>query len=124
ACAAGLASLDLLQKRTCIEQIQVITKRNANFLKETLIKIDPDLIMNPRTIGTVLAFELKSNRHEYVNLVGSYIRQEAIKQGIYLRPLGNTVYIMPPYCISPVQLEKIHQFLLSLPRLIRKNEQG
>jgi len=35
--------------------------------------------------------------------------------GIYLRPLGNTIYIMPPYCISEEQLEKVYRFLLSLP---------
>jgi len=42
-------------------------------------------------------------------------------QGIYLRPLGNTVYVMPPYCITPEQLRKIYQFILSIPDFIRKN---
>ncbi len=121
ACAAGLASLDLLQKKACIDQIQAITKKNKLFLKEKLSQVDPDLILNPRTIGTILAFELDSSRHEYINQVGNLIRQEAIKQGIYLRPLGNTVYIMPPYCITDRQLEKSYQFLLSLPGLVRKN---
>ena len=42
------------------------------------------------------------------------VMEKGLPQGIYLRPLGNTVYIMPPYCISPEQLRKIYQFILSL----------
>ncbi|HZK62604.1 MAG TPA: adenosylmethionine--8-amino-7-oxononanoate transaminase [Puia sp.] len=124
ACAAGLASLDLLQGKACIDQIQAITTSNTNFLKEKLLPEDPERIRNPRAIGTVLAFELGSTRHEYMSQTGMLIRQEGLKQGIYLRPLGNTVYIMPPYCISLAQLATIYEFLLSLPELIRKNEQG
>jgi adenosylmethionine-8-amino-7-oxononanoate aminotransferase len=121
ACAAGLASLDLLQKKACIEKIQAISKKNECFLKEKLSRMDPELVLNPRTIGTILAFELNSSRHEYINQVGDLVRKEAIKQCVYLRPLGNTVYIMPPYCITDAQLEKIYQLLLSLPALLRKN---
>jgi adenosylmethionine-8-amino-7-oxononanoate aminotransferase len=46
---------------------------------------------------------------------------KAMTQGIYLRPLGNTVYIMPPYCITPEQLRKIYQFILTIPDFIGKN---
>jgi adenosylmethionine-8-amino-7-oxononanoate aminotransferase len=120
ACAAGLASLDLLQKETCIARIQAITKANENFLTTGSLKDRPDLILNPRSIGTVLAFELKSGEHDYISQIGNSIRQAAMQQGIYLRPLGNTIYIMPPYCISSEQLDTVYRFLLTLPVMIRK----
>ena len=115
ACAAGLASLDLLQKKTCIEQIETITKKNKNFLNDKLPDGGTEMVLNARTIGTVLAFELNSGQHDYVSRIGGVIRQKAMQEGIYLRPLGNTIYIMPPYCISEEQLEKVYRFLLSLP---------
>jgi adenosylmethionine-8-amino-7-oxononanoate aminotransferase len=34
--------------------------------------------------------------------------EQALEQGVLLRPLGNTLYIMPPYCITAVQLEKVY----------------
>ena len=120
ACAAGLASLDLLQKKTCIEQIQAITKKNENFLTGRLSNAGADGTLNPRSTGTVLAFELNSGQHDYISSVGGLIRQKAMQEGIYLRPLGNTIYIMPPYCISDEQLEKIYRFLLTIPSMIRK----
>ena len=67
-----------------------------------------------RILGTILAFEINAGKDEYINQAGAAIMQKALSQGIYLRPLGNTVYVMPPYCITPAQLEKIYEFLLSL----------
>lgn len=120
ACAAGLASLDLLQKKACIDQIQAITKKNKNFLTDRLSNAGADGTLNPRTIGTVLAFELNNDQHDYISSIGGLIRQKAMQEGIYLRPLGNTIYIMPPYCITDEQLEKIYRFLLTIPGMIRK----
>jgi adenosylmethionine-8-amino-7-oxononanoate aminotransferase len=120
ACAAGLASLDLLQKKACIDQIQALTIKNHQFLNEKLTGTDAEPVVNPRSIGTILAFELENSRHEYSSQLSGLIRREGLKQGIYLRPLGNTVYIMPPYCITDDQLEEVYRFLSSLPAFIRK----
>jgi adenosylmethionine---8-amino-7-oxononanoate aminotransferase len=57
--------------------------------------------MNVRTLGTILAFEVDDTRHEYMNVAGHIIGRTAMERGLYIRPLGNTVYLMPPYCISP-----------------------
>jgi adenosylmethionine-8-amino-7-oxononanoate aminotransferase len=119
ACAAGLASLDLLQKKDCMDQIQAIAKKNENFLQERLPAAGTEMALNPRATGTVLAFELNSGLHDYISRIGGTISKKAMQEGIYLRPLGNTLYIMPPYCISSEQLEKVYRFLLSLPALLR-----
>jgi adenosylmethionine-8-amino-7-oxononanoate aminotransferase len=121
ACAAGLASLDLLEESACMDRIQALTEKHKAFLEERLAQAGSGQIIQSRSIGTVLAFELNSAQHDYTSSAGVLIRDKALEQGIYLRPLGNTVYIMPPYCISDAELEKVYRFLLSVPGLLRKN---
>jgi len=121
ACTAGLASLDLLEKTSCRDQIQWIQKQHEEFVRNELSVTGMELLINIRTMGTILAFELNTGKHEYINEVSATVMGKALTHGIYLRPLGNTVYIMPPYCITPEQLRKIYQFILSIPDFIRKN---
>jgi adenosylmethionine-8-amino-7-oxononanoate aminotransferase len=60
-------------------------------------------------LGTIIAFELISGKDEYLNTISARFTNEALQQGVYLRPLGNTVYLMPPYCITKQELVKIYQ---------------
>ncbi len=70
-------------------------------------------------MGTILAFELNVGMNEYTNKVGIEIMKKALSSGIYLRPLGNTVYVMPPYCITNEQLRKVYDFILSIPQWLK-----
>lgn len=115
ACTAGLASLDLLEEQKCRRRINDIRMSHESFVANSLSQADGQSFRNIRVLGTVLAFEFNSGKDEYLNEVGTTIMKRALENGIYLRPLGNTVYIMPPYCITEEQLGKIYQFLLSLP---------
>jgi adenosylmethionine-8-amino-7-oxononanoate aminotransferase len=114
ACTAGLASLDLLEEKKCRDQINAIRMQHEQFVKNELSKKNQDLFRNIRIMGTILAFELNSGKDEYLNGVGPTIMRQALAEGIYLRPLGNTVYIMPPYCITGEQLRKVYRFILGL----------
>jgi adenosylmethionine-8-amino-7-oxononanoate aminotransferase len=104
ACAAALASLDLLQKEECMANIEFISQRLQAFAQQYLHN---DRVRNARHLGTILAFELAADRKEYLSQVKTGVMKLSMKNGVYLRPLGNTVYIMPPYCITPIQLEKV-----------------
>jgi adenosylmethionine-8-amino-7-oxononanoate aminotransferase len=115
ACTAGLASLDLLLEKKCGDQIKTIQSQHEYFVENDLSKNYAGIFRNIRIMGTILAFELNTGKDEYINRIGPSIMQWALKEGIYLRPLGNTVYLMPPYCISPEQLRKIYEFILSVP---------
>jgi adenosylmethionine---8-amino-7-oxononanoate aminotransferase len=121
ACTAGLASLDLLEKTSCLDQIQWIRQQHEEFGRKELSAIGMELFVNIRILGTILAFEINTGKDGYINEVSATIMGQAMSQGIYLRPLGNTVYLMPPYCITPEQLRKIYKFILSIPDFIRKN---
>ncbi|HEY4060869.1 MAG TPA: adenosylmethionine--8-amino-7-oxononanoate transaminase [Puia sp.] len=109
ACAASLASLDLLQREDCLPRIQHITRRHIAF-GETLQK--HPLVKNVRTLGTILAFEINTGKDEYINSIGTTLTREALQNGLYLRPLGNTVYLMPPYCITEKEMDQVYTFLV------------
>lgn len=111
ACSAALASLDLLEKDSCIAQIEMIVAAHSNFV-EKLKKSDLP-IKDIRNLGTILAFEIDEGKKEYLNQVSSSITQKAMQRGIYIRPLGNTVYLMPPYCITAKELDTVYNFILS-----------
>ncbi|MCH8524134.1 MAG: adenosylmethionine--8-amino-7-oxononanoate transaminase [Balneolales bacterium] len=100
-CAAANASLDLL--------LQTDDQRNA--IKNTHFDLLPQLvhrteILNkPRIQGTVAAVDIKTSEEAgYLNSVASQIKTTAPEYGLLLRPLGDVLYLMPPYCISEAEL--------------------
>jgi adenosylmethionine---8-amino-7-oxononanoate aminotransferase len=114
ACSAALASLDLTEKDDCKKNVENIIKKNAVFISSFTIHHSPLTIKNLRQLGTVIAFEIVSENDSYLNNISVTITQQALQKGIYLRPLGNTVYIMPPYCITNDELSKVYEFLPGL----------
>jgi adenosylmethionine-8-amino-7-oxononanoate aminotransferase len=108
ACSAGLASLDLLEDPDCLRRILLITERQRAFAERLR---EYKLVRDLRTLGTVLAFELNAGQDGYTNAIGATLTAKALQHGIYLRPLGNTVYIMPPYCITEAELKQVYDFL-------------
>ena len=108
ACTAALASLDLLELPGCAQQVAHISTQNSAFV-ERLHKLAFTLpVKHIRQMGTIVAFEIAQGKDEYLNNIAAGITQASLKNGVYLRPLGNTVYIMPPYCIETEQLKKIY----------------
>jgi adenosylmethionine-8-amino-7-oxononanoate aminotransferase len=108
ACTAGLASLDILLEKDCSRRILDINIQHKAFAEK--IKAY-DIVRDVRILGTIIAFEISQGEDGYINPAGLDLTQKALKEGIYLRPLGNTVYIMPPYCTTKEELEKIYSFL-------------
>jgi len=115
ACTAALASLDLLEKESCQEKIEWICIQQADFIAQirSNVNLYPNKIRNPRQLGTIAAFEISSGADEYLNNISATVTQKCLDQGVYLRPLGNTVYIMPPYCITKEELQKVYAVLIS-----------
>lgn len=112
-CAAALASLDLLEKEECREGMRRIEKAIRQFLI-TLSEKHHGSIKNARSLGTLMAFELNTGKNEYLNTIGAVVTQMALSKGVYLRPLGNTLYILPPYCITEDQLAMIFDTIFSI----------
>jgi len=114
ACAAANASLDLLEKESCRKQLENLVESNRAFMKKLRHQNFSGSIENLRMCGTVLAFDIKSQNSGYLSGIAKQITEFSFQKGIYLRPLGNTVYIMPPYCITEVQLGSLYNHLMEI----------
>ena len=114
ACTAALASMDLLLKEECLEKIKWITNENKLFASKLSTLHSKLSTKNIRTLGTIIAFEIDKGKDEYLNDIASTITQKALALGVYIRPLGNTVYIMPPYCITKEELEKVYATIMRI----------
>lgn len=116
ACSAALASMELLENENCQQNIHILCttiEKFSQLLKSLQEKLSRP-IKNIRHIGTILAFEIDEGETEYLNSLSISINAKALAAGIYLRPLGNTVYIMPPYCITEKELQKVFDFIIDL----------
>jgi adenosylmethionine---8-amino-7-oxononanoate aminotransferase len=114
ACAAALASLELFDKENTLENIERITSRNSIF-RELLLERQHSLrIKNVRQTGTIVAFEVDDKVEGYTSNIKDVITEKALALGVYLRPLGNTVYIMPPYCITDEELEVLYNVIVQI----------
>jgi adenosylmethionine-8-amino-7-oxononanoate aminotransferase len=112
-CAAALASLDLLQHNPeRYQQFEALHRPQLEALAELPV------VQRVRCQGTVAAFELNLGANSYLNPVGKQVQRLCMEQGVYLRPLGNVVYLLPPLCISEAQLQQcysaIHQAIHTL----------
>ena len=61
-----------------------------------------------RRIGTVTALDLKVPDPGYLSGLGPELGRFFLEKGVLLRPLGNTVYVMPPYCVTPPELDLVY----------------
>ncbi|MCS7004832.1 MAG: adenosylmethionine--8-amino-7-oxononanoate transaminase [Cytophagales bacterium] len=114
ACAAANASLDLLLTEECYQKRKRIHKRHTQFLQELQ---RCSAVENVRCIGTIAAFDVKTAEYtSYVNEARGKLYAFFINRNVLLRPLGNVVYILPPYNISDDELDTIYDVCLDLAK--------
>ena len=106
-CAAANASLELMDDHEeSFQNIEQIHQRELELLAGL------DRIEKTRVTGTVAAFTLKTDNEDgYLNRVADDIKKKCIDYELLIRPLGNVVYLMPPYCITPEELEFVYERL-------------
>src|ERR1017187_4088469 len=119
ACTASLAKAPLLQGGRCRERIETISRQHDAFLKRISRFAKKKVIKNLRKTGTICAFEIcMPETDNYLQDIGVTFSKYCLENGVFLRALGNTVYIMPPYCIASKELRKVYrvveQFLHSM----------
>ncbi|SMC85477.1 adenosylmethionine--8-amino-7-oxononanoate transaminase [Pedobacter africanus] len=110
ACAAALASLDILLEPDTLLNIKRISESHQAFAAK--IGGHPKL-KNIRQRGTILAMEWETGTDTcYLNGLRNQLYLYFLERGIVMRPLGNILYILPPYVISNEDLEYIYQTIL------------
>ena len=116
ACAAANASLDLLLKEECQFSIQRIADQHQYFAGKLC---QYHAITSVRYLGTILAFDFRTEKgYDYLNPIRDELLAFFLHEKVLLRPLGNTVYIMPPYCISEEELNSIYRVVEKAVKII------
>ena len=105
ACAAANANLAIWREEPVQERIRILSERQAAYLAQ-LCKMPA--IRNPRQIGTITAFELESPDGDYLSDLAPWLMQHFREHDLLVRPLGNTIYTMPPYCIDEPDLDRVY----------------
>ena len=100
ACAVALAALGLYEEEETMARIAHISAKHRTMLD--VLAERPD-VSQPRILGPVLAFEA-GDGGEYQSEASRNLRNWYLGNGLNIRPIGSTVYLMPPYCITDDEL--------------------
>lgn len=112
ACTAALTSMELLLNDETQQNIKRISQQHFQFSK---ILEQNSQVENVRQIGTILAWEIKNNEQtSYFNEIGKLLYNKFLKRGIIMRPLGNVMYLVPPYCITANELDLVYTNILEV----------
>ncbi len=109
ACAAALANLDIFEKERTLENLQLKIKLLAKSLKKFYNLAHVGSVRRQGFMAGIELFKDKSKNVSYLweEKMGIKVCQEARRQGVILRPLGNVIVLMPPLSISAEELEKL-----------------
>ncbi len=110
ACSAALAGITLLKSDEMQANIRRIIRSHKEF--DRRLSQHP-IVKSTRQIGVIYAFDLDITMDRYGNLRDTLFRQ-FMERGVFLRPLGNTIYLLPPYIISDSQLETVYDTVIEV----------
>ena len=103
-CAAALAGIQLLSSPEIVARRIYIEKAHQEFANT--IEEHPK-VKEVRCLGVIIAIDLNLKMDRYGNL-RDQLYQFFMERGVMIRPLGNTVYVLPPYVITNEQLKKVY----------------
>ncbi len=111
-CAAAVASLELFEKEDRLKGVMDLETHMRALWNSIAIR-HGDKISAPRSMGAVSAADVnpRSEKSGYTFSASLHFREMARKQGVILRPLGNVLYVTPPYNISKEALEAVFDVL-------------
>ncbi len=105
ACAAAAANLAIWREEPILERIASVAAMQGEWVDRAA---DWPGVVNTRCLGTIAAFEVEDSRPGYLSTLGPSIKAKCAAAGVLLRPLGNTVYVMPPYCVTADDLAQVY----------------
>jgi adenosylmethionine-8-amino-7-oxononanoate aminotransferase len=105
ACAAARANLEIWQHEPVLERVSALAERQ----RKALARFDGDpRFSGLRQLGTITALDVKVEDRGYLADIGPRMYEAFMSRGVLLRPLGSTIYVMPPYCTGDVEIEAIY----------------
>jgi adenosylmethionine-8-amino-7-oxononanoate aminotransferase len=109
ACAAANANLAIWREEPVFERISKLAEWQAAGLMQLARH---SAITNPRQLGTIIAVDVTAKENGYLSELGPHLKAAFTAQNILLRPLGNSVYVMPPYCTEENDLRRVYDSIL------------
>jgi adenosylmethionine-8-amino-7-oxononanoate aminotransferase len=109
ACAAANANLAIWRDEPVLDRIGTLGARQQMLL-DRVAQLPG--VRDPRRIGTIIAFEVESGGGNYLSSLGPQLMAHFRDRNLLVRPLGNTIYIMPPYCIDQDDLDAIENGII------------
>ena len=110
ACAAAAENLAIWAEEDVCGRIAALAQGIADRLA---VLAGHPAFANPRQIGTIMAIDLVAADAGYLSDLAPRLRAFFLERGLLLRPLGNTIYLMPPYCIDAQQLDAVFAALVA-----------
>jgi adenosylmethionine-8-amino-7-oxononanoate aminotransferase len=103
ACAAAVANLEIWRDEPVLERIADLGARQHARLDAL------SGVTGKRRIGSIAAMEVPVGDGGYLAAIGPRLLKHFRERDVLLRPLGNTVYVMPPYCIEDAELDAVYE---------------
>ncbi|KUM25542.1 adenosylmethionine-8-amino-7-oxononanoate aminotransferase [Mesorhizobium loti] len=105
ACAAALANVEIWNDEPVAERITALGALQAAGLRRFS---DNPFFTDTRATGTIAALDLRAASPGYLAEIGPKLRAFFLDQGLLVRPLGNVLYLLPPYCITGDELDRLY----------------
>ncbi len=110
ACAVANANLDLLTQNHWQQQVQNI----ETHLWQALSPLkEQQIVADVRVLGAIGVVEMK----EMINV--AEVQRKFVAQGVWIRPFGKLIYLMPPYIIQPTQLQQLTDAIIAILKFIQ-----
>lgn len=109
ACAAAIASMKITKSEKTRLKIEAISKAHEQLLP---ILSAHKMVKHAKSLGTILSLEVNTSDSGYTSGIRDKIYDHFMSKNILLRPLGNVIYMLPPYVISLEDLARVHQEIL------------
>lgn len=107
ACAAAAANLAIWREEPVLDRIATLGARQAERLADLAGRHS---LSNVRQCGTIAAFDVAGGEG-YLADIAPRLMAFFRESGVLLRPLGDTVYVMPPYCITADELDRVYEVI-------------
>ena len=101
-CAAAVANLELFREPEAIAKLERLTRAQATLSEQAARRLP---VRERRVCGTMAALELDLDETGYLAGFSGHLMEVALDEGLFVRPLGHVIYLLPPYCTTETELE-------------------
>jgi adenosylmethionine-8-amino-7-oxononanoate aminotransferase len=101
-CAAAVANFKVFENEHVLTRLESISATHQRSLEKLGRRF---ALIDPRVCGTVAAFNLPADINGYLNSTFDRLTTVALERGLFIRPLGTTIYLMPPFCTTAHEVE-------------------